>query len=224
MASRWLGKRGAVRRLLLASLLLTLLVGVGLALALDHVLAGNALSGAQQRAVAAAAPPFRGLSGHELSGGIGAGRASRIRKLTHSARAAGDISGVRAWNSRGQTIYFGGALSATGGTAPSAVRQAAQGHGSTVVVDVAGSSEKLVETYVPLTAPSGGRARGVLEITAPYDNVASALSSSRHKLWLILAAGLLIWLAMALSDEPGIGGATPIQVHDHGFLLDFGST
>jgi diguanylate cyclase (GGDEF)-like protein len=104
---------------------------------------------------------------------------------------------VRAWNSRGQTIYFGGALSATGGTAPSAVHQAAQGHDSTVVVDVAGSSEKLVETYVPLTAPSGGRARGALEITAPYDNVASALSSSRHKLWLILVVGLgLLQLAV----------------------------
>ena len=83
MPSRWLGKPGAVRRLLLASLLLTLLVGAGLAFALDHVLSNRALSSVRERAVAAAALPFRGLSAKELREGIGPAKARRIRKLTH---------------------------------------------------------------------------------------------------------------------------------------------
>jgi diguanylate cyclase (GGDEF)-like protein len=195
--SRWFGKPGAVRRLLLASLLLTLLVGAGLAFALDHVLANRALSGVRERAVAAAAPSFRGLSEKELREGIGPAKARRIRMLTRSARQEGDIAGVRAWNSRGQILYFGGALSATAGTPPRAVRVAEQGGGSTVVVDVTGSSDRLLETYVPLTAHPGGPSRGALEITAPYEAVSSALASDRHKLWLILAAGLTL-LALAV--------------------------
>jgi diguanylate cyclase (GGDEF)-like protein len=175
---------------MLASLLPTVLAGVGLAYAVDHVLSDRALSNARTQAVAASAAPFRALSDAELREGIGRAKARRIRRYVRSARAAGDVAGVRAWNERGQIVYFGGPLSATAGVAPPGVKAAVRGEVSTRVVDVAKSSDRFVEVYVPLRGRRGQRPRGALELTVPYRTVSSALASDRRKLWLFLVIGL----------------------------------
>jgi diguanylate cyclase (GGDEF)-like protein len=197
VASRWLGKPGAVRRLLLASLVPTLLVGAGLAYVLDGVLANRALSSARDRAVAAAGPAFRTLSHRELTQGVTRAKARRIRAYIRSARVARDVAGVRAWNAKGQIVYFGGALFATAGSTPPGVHGAVRGAGSTAVIDLAGSKDRLLETYVPIRPRPNERPTGVLEITAPYRTVTAALAADRHRLWLFLALGLgLLQLAV----------------------------
>ncbi len=196
MVSRWLRAPSVVQRLLLTSIVPTLLVGAGLAFALDHVLVDRALTGARDSALSAAAPPFRALSSTELREGISRHKAKQIRKFIRQAAREGEVSGVRAWNARGQTVYFGGELAATAGSAPSGVRSALAGHKSSEVAEVAGS-DKLLELYVPLKARNGKGPAGALEITAPYSNVAGPLSSDRHRLWFWLAIGLgLLQLAI----------------------------
>jgi diguanylate cyclase (GGDEF)-like protein len=196
VVSRWLRAPSAVQRLLLTSIVPILLVGAGLAFVLDHMLADRALTGARDSALAAAAPPFQALSSSELRGGVSRSKARSMRRFVRRADRDGKISGARAWNSRGQIVYFTGDLPATAGTAPSGVRQALAGHTTGRVADVSGS-EKLLELYMPLKTGKGRRPGGALEVTAPYDTFATGLSSDRHRLWLWLAVGLgLLQLAI----------------------------
>jgi diguanylate cyclase (GGDEF)-like protein len=189
--SRWFRVPSAVQRLLLTSVVPTLLVGAGLAFAVDHILSDRALSSARGSALSAVTPQFQALSPTELREGISRRKARRIRRYLREAQHEGEASGARAWNARGQVVYFSGALAATAGEAPDGVRSALAGQPSSRVAEVSGS-DKLLELYLPLRPGKGERPDGALEVTAPYRNVAAALARDRHRLWLWLGIGLAL--------------------------------
>jgi diguanylate cyclase (GGDEF)-like protein len=155
------------------------------------------------------------LDGHPLAAGIAADERGRLRRLTATAIAEGELLRLRVRNLSGEVVYSDDG-SGFGEKPDDEALDAATGHIvarlTHLNADASSSSSssdddddhsdtgvRSVEVYLPLTAGRPARRIGVLELYLPYAPIARDVTAGLHKLYVDLAVGLaLLYVALFL--------------------------
>ena len=137
------------------------------------------------------------LDGHRL-GRLTAVEHRAVQALTKRVLARGDVLRLRIRDLSGRVVFSGDGSGLTGTPDDEAIEAS---HGEVVADlttlnsdanDVGHRGVASVEVYIGLHGGPGSHVLGVLEIYLPYAPIAASVSAGVHRLYLELAAGLVI--------------------------------
>jgi diguanylate cyclase (GGDEF)-like protein len=192
---------GLLGRFSLLTLLATICLGVALSQTLEGQIRHRAVSHAAESAELVARFGLQPqLTWGDLDKGLDSQQIPALDSLLISGFQSGGVVSVEVANDRRKIIYasshddIGKLRSRDEG-----FEEALNGRTVAEVVDDRDgvpAGERLIETYAPLRfGPTTGRADGVFEIYTRYAPVAAAIKRDTHRLYLVLAIGLLVFYA-----------------------------
>ena len=143
------------------------------------------------------------LNEQELSSGLTTAEIADIDQRLQGAAVSDDVTRIKVWNTAGTIVYSDNhALIGRTFSIDDDLHDALAGSASASVTD--GHDEEnagdnlpgpLVQAYVPLVFKGGSKPSGAFEVYLPYAPVQAAIDRESNQLYLVLAAGLLVFYA-----------------------------
>jgi diguanylate cyclase (GGDEF)-like protein len=196
---RWLPKLGLLGRFTLLSLTATALLGVALGHVLEHEVKRRAINNASGSAeLVASFGVLPQLSYTDLQNGLSPDAIPGLDRTFLAGYQNRSVIALAVLNAKGRVVYSNlhGRIGKTVAL-DAALRSTLAGRAHSAVVhriDGRPSADALIETRAPLRfGPSAGPADGVFEIYTRYAPVAADITHEKHRLYLVLAAGLLLF-------------------------------
>jgi len=199
-----LGGVGSLGRFGLLALVPVVVLGAVLAHVLNVDVQQRYLDSARQSATLITQVGIQPLLDQgELTSGLTPAQVAGIDGRLQGASVSDEVRRIKVWNSAG-TIVYSDNHALIGRTFPidDDLNEALKGSASASVTD--GKDEEnagdnlagpLVQAYVPLVFKGSSEPSGAFEVYLPYAPVQAAIDRESNQLYLVLAAGLLVFYA-----------------------------
>lgn len=141
------------------------------------------------------------LDAEQVTGGLAPDQVGLLDKRLEGASLSTEVRRLKVWNNAGLIVYSDNhALIGRTFAIDRDLREALDGASSASLTD--GHDEEnsgdnlvgpLIQVYVPLVFRGDSRPSGAFELYLPYAPVQAAIDAESHQLYLVLAAGLLLF-------------------------------
>jgi diguanylate cyclase (GGDEF)-like protein len=140
------------------------------------------------------------LAPSDLRGRLSTGKIQRLDQALRPAVESQSIARIKVWDPRGRVVYATDATIVGHRFVPSSeLREALSGQTASEISDLRAAENasdrrfgKLLEVYTPLRFARDRRVAGAFELYLPYLPIQAAIGRDTTRLYLILAAGLLL--------------------------------